>query len=70
MTTLATASYKYDSQNDKYTFNHLEVGVWNVFDQVPVAICDLQRNAWYGRKWKKEFGFLENGCWELSEVCE
>jgi len=70
MNKLATAWYKYNSLKGEYEFNHLEVGVWNVFDSIPIAISDLQRNAWYGSKWRKEFGFLENGRWILPEIIE
>ena len=60
-----TIWYKYNRKKE-WEHNHIEDG-WN-FGSIPTAKHDNQAKAWKAAKWKRAWGFLENG--KVTEIVQ
>jgi len=54
-----TVWYKYNNKRKEWEHNHIEDG-WT-FGSLPTPQHENQVKAWKAGKWKRAWGFLENG---------
>ncbi|MCK4897838.1 MAG: hypothetical protein KAS38_03620 [Anaerolineales bacterium] len=59
-----TVWYRYNNKKKEWEHNHIEDG-WT-FTPIPNAQHESQVKAWKNGKWKRAWGFLENG--KVTEI--
>jgi hypothetical protein len=53
-----TAWSTWNKKKDRWEHNHLDESGW-VLGMKPKPKFPSQKKAWAGKKWKKEFGFID-----------